>query len=259
MMTKGILVVSFGTSYKETREKTIDVIENEIQAAYPDHKVYRAWTSRMILAKLKKRDGIHYDNVIEAMDRMLSDGIRQVTVQPTHVINGIENDKMKEEVLAYKDRFEKIAFGTPMLTSQDDIDRAAQNIVDEFAPQMEENSTLVLMGHGTPHYANAVYAALNYRFRDIEYPKILMATVEAYPDVDAMLRFVKKEKPDKVYLTPFMIVAGDHANNDMAGEDEDSWASILKREGIEVEPVLKGLGEYRSFRKILIDHVGEAV
>ena len=244
---KAILIVSFGTSYENTRKRTIDAIERDIADAFPACPAYRAWTSKMIIAKLKKRDGIIIHTVKEAMEQMLLDGITDVIIQPTHVINGIENDQMKADALSFRDRFSSIVFGNPLLTTEEDN----QAVVQETA--------LVLMGHGTEHYANSVYAALDYRFKDMGHKNIFLGTVEAYPALDSLLRAADSFQPKKIVLAPFMIVAGDHAQNDLAGEDPDSWMNRLSSEGYEVTPVLKGLGEYPKIRKILVDHVQQAM
>ena len=220
---KAILVVSFGTSYENTRKLTIEAIEHDIADAFPACPTYRAWTSKMIIAKLKKRDGLTIHTVKEALEQMLLDGITDVIVQPTHVINGIENDQMKADALSFRD------------------------------------TALVLMGHGTEHYANTVYAALDYRFKDTGHKNIFLGTVEAYPALDSLLRAADSFHPKKIVLAPFMIVAGDHAQNDLAGADSDSWMNRLSSEGYEVTPVLKGLGEYPQVRQILVEHVQQAM
>lgn len=254
---RGILVVSFGTSYVETRKKTIEQIETDIQSQYPECPVYRAWTSGMIRRKLLARDGLRVMDVREAMEQMASDGIREVVVQPTHVINGIENDRMTEAILSYRDKFEGIVVGTPLLTSHDDNVKVIQALAELFHPSQEE--ALVLMGHGTEHYANSIYAALNYQFRDMGYRNIFMGTVEAYPDFESLQRQVEELHPKRIILTPFMIVAGDHASNDLSGEDADSWKNRFQASGYEVRCVLKGLGEYPQLRQILLDHVADSM
>ena len=254
---KAILVVSFGTSVNETREKTIDCIEADIREANPDASIYRAWTSKMIITKLKKRDGIVVSTVSEAVDQMIADGVQELIVQPTHIINGIENDLMKEDVLAKQDAFEKIAFGDPLLTTTEDNAAVLQAVMSEF-PAVGEDETLVFMGHGTTHYANTVYAALDYTFKDLGYPRSFLGTVEAYPSMESLKKQLRALAPKKVTLAPFMVVAGDHANNDMAGEDEDSWKSQFEAEGYQVSCVLKGLGEYPSVRKIYVAHTEAA-
>ena len=255
---KAILIVSFGTSYENTRKRTIDAIERDIADAFPVCPVYRAWTSKMIIAKLKKRDGIIIHTVKEAMEQMLLDGITDVIVQPTHVINGIENDQMKADALSFRDRFSSIVFGNPLLTTEEDNQAVVQAVAGEFQ-DMDQETALVLMGHGTEHYANSVYAALDYRFKDMGHKNIFLGTVEAYPALDSLLRAADSFQPKKIVLAPFMIVAGDHAQNDLAGEDPDSWMNRFSAEGYEVTPVLKGLGEYPKIRQILVDHVQQAM
>ena len=255
---KAILVVSFGTSYNPTREKTIDVIESKIGDAFSDWKIYRAWTSKMIMAKLLKRDGIKINNVKEAMEQMRDDGITDVVIQPTHVINGIENDLMKEDALSWHDSFHSITFGTPLLTSEQDNCDMIEAIHQEFS-YLKADEALVLMGHGTTHYANAIYAALDYTFKDKGYPNIHLGTVEAYPSMETLLKVIREQNPSKVVLAPFMIVAGDHARNDMASDDPDSWRCQFEAAGFPVECVLKGLGEYPEVQEIFIRHVREAM
>lgn len=256
MAGNAILAVSFGTSHADTREKTIDRIEEDIQKAYPDDKVYRAWTSKMIIKKIWNRDGVKIFNVKEAMEQMKADGIKNVLVQPTHVINGIENDLMQEDVKAYADAFESISFGTPLLTTEEDNIRVVKAVAEDLQPGKE--NALVLMGHGTSHYANSVYAALDYRFKDMGYDNIFLGTVEAYPSLVSLMKQVHAYHPKKVILAPFMIVAGDHAKNDLSSEEEDSWRSQFEKEGFQVECLLKGLGENETIRQIFIDHIEEA-
>ena len=253
---KAILVVSFGTSYAATRKVTIEAIEKDIAEAYPDYKLYRAWTSKMILAKLKKRDNLHINNVKEAMEEMIADGITDVIIQPTHVINGIENELMKEDALSYRESFHSIRFGTPLLTSEEDNQTVIDAIAGEFS-YLKEDEVLVLMGHGTTHYSNAIYAALDYAFKDKGHPNIFLGTVEAYPSMQSLMKMIKAYAPQKVVLAPFMIVAGDHAKNDMAGDDPESWYSQFVQEGFQVETVLKGLGEYKGIRELFVKHVAD--
>ena len=156
------------------------------------------------------------------MEQMLLDGITDVIVQPTHVINGIENDQMKADALSFRDRFSSIVFGDPLLTTEEDNQAVVQAVAGEFQ-DMDQETALVLMGHGTEQYANSVYAALDYRFKDMGHKNIFLGTVEAYPALDSLLRAADSFQPKKIVLAPFMIVAGDHAQNDLAGEDPDSW------------------------------------
>ena len=254
---KAILIVSFGTSYENTRKRTIDAIERDIADAFPACPAYRAWTSKMIIAKLKKRDGIIIHTVKEAMEQMLLDGITDVIVQPTHVINGIENDQMKADALSFRDRFSSIVFGNPLLTTEEDNQAVVQAVAGEFQ-DMDQETALVLMGHGTEHYANSVYAALDYRFKDMGHKNIFLGTVEAYPALDSLLRAADSFQPKKIVLAPFMIVAGDHARNDLAGAEADSWDSILKADGFETEVIMKGLGEIDAIAELFVKHLKKA-
>lgn len=251
---KGILAVSFGTSHADTRKITIDAIEKEMQNAFPDYPLYRAWTSQMIIKKIKTRDHLVIHTVKEALEQMKQDGITDVLVQPTHVINGIENDRMKEDALCFQDSFCSISFGDPLLTSEQDTLAVIDAVANEFS-FLKKEEALVLMGHGTTHFANTVYAALDYTFKDKGYPNIFVGTVEAYPSMETLLKMVASYQPSKIYLSPFMIVAGDHAKNDMAGDDPESWYSQFRSLGYEVEPVIKGLGEYPRIRKLLVEHL----
>ena len=252
--TKAILAVSFGTSHEDTRKVTIDAIEDSMRDAFPDYPVYRAWTSKMIIRKLKNRDNIIVPTVREAMEQMISDGITDVLVQPTHVINGIENDLMKEDALSYRDSFHSISFGDPLLTTEEDSHKVIAAIAEEFS-NITKKQALVFMGHGTTHFANSIYAALDYTFKDKGYHNFFLGTVEAYPSMESLKKMVKAYQPEEVVLAPFMIVAGDHAKNDMAGDDPESWYSQFKDEGYEVKAVLKGLGEYKGIRRLFIDHI----
>ena len=254
---KAILVVSFGTSHPDTRAVTIDAIESDIASAFPEFTIYRAWTSGIIIQKVFRRDNVKIFTVTEAMEQMRADGITDVIIQPTHVINGIENDLMKEHVLAFRKDFHSIRFGTPLLTSETD-NRSVINAVAENFSALSPNDALVLMGHGTTHYANAIYAALDYQFKEMGFPNIFVGTVEAYPDMDTLLRLVNQFQPEQIFLAPFMIVAGDHAVNDMAGT-EDSWKSQFEALGYPVTCILKGLGEYKAIRNLFLSHIQEAL
>lgn len=254
---RGLLAVSFGTSVSRTREKTIDAIERDLQQAFPKYRLYRAWTSKIIVKKLRERDNVRIDTVTEAVKRMLAEGITELLVQPTHVLGGVENDKMTEEVLAFEKYFEKAAFGAPLLASGEDMRRAVRAVMEEYGI-FEKEEALVFMGHGTSHDANAVYAALNDMFKEMGFPNVFMGTVEAHPSLERLLSQVRSYGARRVTLAPFMVVAGDHARNDMSGENKDSWRSRFEEAGFEVNCVLKGLGEYEGIRRMYVEHAGRA-
>ena len=255
-MKNGILAVSFGTSHLDTMEKTICVIEREIAGAFPDRKVYRAFTSGVIIRKLRETKGIEIDTVEEALDKMASDGIRDVLVQPTHIISGIENDRLMEALTGRMDRFERLRTGKPLLDSPDDYRESVRAVME--MTQLAEDEMLILMGHGSGHRANASYLTLEYAFHTEGYPQVIVGTVESEPDLDNVMEKLLLSGKRKAALMPFMLVAGDHAKNDMAGED-DSWKTCLEEAGYEVRVILKGLGESERIRKLFLKHIREAV
>ena len=254
---KAILVVSFGTSYENTRKLTIEAIEHDIADAFPACPTYRAWTSKMIIAKLKKRDGLTIHTVKEALEQMLLDGITDVIVQPTHVINGIENDQMKADALSFRDRFSSIVFGNPLLTTEEDNQAIVRVVADEFR-DMDPDTALVLMGHGTEHFANRAYSQFENMLRDLGHESTYVGTVEGFPSLDYVIRRLKIRDIKKVYVMPLMIVAGDHARNDLAGAEADSWDSILKADGFETEVIMKGLGEIDAIAEMFVKHLKKA-
>lgn len=254
-MKKGILVVSFGTSHLDTMGKTIEVIEKEMEERFQECNVYRAFTSGMIIRKLKRTEGISVDTVPEALSRMASDGIEEVIIQPTHIINGIENDRMMEDLMEHMSLFKRIRVGKPLLSSVDDYKKAIHAVMAET--ELDDGEMLVLMGHGTDHHANSAYPTLEYTFHALGYSQVLVGTVESFPELKNVMAKLKIAEKKKVALMPFMLVAGDHAKNDMAGE-EDSWKSQLEEEGYEVRVIMKGLGEFRGIRQIFMEHIEEA-
>lgn len=256
--TQAILLVSFGTSYLDSKQKTIDKILTKTAAAFPDYAVYQAWTSKMIVNILKNRDNLIIPTIEEAMEQITADGIETLIVQPTHLINGLENDVMIQTVLDHAPDTLKVCFGTPLLSTTEDNKAALQAVMEEFSDIPGEDA-LVFMGHGTTHYVNSVYAALDYMLKDMGYSNIFMGTVEAYPDLNTLIRQVAKTNAKRVHLAPFMLVAGDHANNDMAGNKKDSWKSLFEAAGYAVICHLKGLGEYEGIQNIYLDHLRKAV
>ena len=255
-MKKGILVVSFGTSHLDTMERTIDVIENEIAEKFDGCSVYRAFTSGMIIRKLKRTENMDIDTVSEALKRMAADGMEDVIVQPTHIINGIENDRMMEDLMEHMSLFNRIRVGKPLLSSVDDYKKAIHGVMSEVG--LETGEMLVLMGHGTDHHANSAYPTLEYTFHALGYNQVLVGTVESFPELKNVMAKLEIAEKKKVALMPFMLVAGDHAKNDMAGE-EDSWKSELEDAGYEVRVIMKGLGEFEGIRKIFLEHIEEAM
>lgn len=255
-----ILVVSFGTSYNDSREITIGAIENAIQEAYPEYEVRRAFTSQIIIDKLAERDGLEIDNVTEALDRAVADGIKNLIVQPTHLMDGLEYTDLVDELAEYEEDFEQIVVGDPLLTSEEDYTKVITAITDATAEYDDGQTAIVFMGHGTEAESNHIYADMQEKMTAAGFENYFVGTVEATPSLDDIVAALSaKGNYTKVILEPLMVVAGDHANNDMAGDEEDSWKTALETEGYEVECLIHGLGENEAIQQIYVDHVKAAV
>lgn len=257
---KAILVVSFGTSYADTRELTIEATEAKYAETYPDYEIVRAFTAQIVIDVLKDRDGIEVMNVEEAFKYLKDNKFSDVIVQPTLVMNGAEYDDMVAVVEAEKENFVNISVGAPLLTHVEDYINVVEALRDEVEASVNaEDEAVVFMGHGTHHYANSTYAALEYNFHDAGLNNVFIGTVEGYPIIDDVIERLNENNIKKVTLYPLMLVAGDHASNDMAGDEEDSWKTILKKEGFEVETVLRGLGEDEKIQEIYLEHTEAAM
>ena len=254
-----ILAVSFGTSYNDSRDVTIGAIEQALQEAYPDYQVRRAFTSQIIIDKLKERDNLEIDNVTQAMDRLVADGVKEVIIQPTHVMAGFEYDDVVKEVKGYADKFDKLTISTNLLTTNEDYDTLVEALVAETKEYNQEGTAIVFMGHGTEHESNATYARLQKRFAALGHDNYIVGTVEATPALEDVIQLSKDFGAKKVVLLPLMVVAGDHANNDMAGDEEGSWKTEFEKAGFEVECVLKGMGQYEQVRKMYVAHAAKAM
>ena len=239
---KAILLVHFGTTVKETREKTIDAINKEFKDDFKGFEVREAFTSRMIINILKSR-GLEKDNPMEAMEKLAAEGYTHVLVQMTNIINGIETENLKNEIKKYEDKFEVVRVGTPLLTNPEDY-KAVAKIMKKEVPA-RKNTAVVVVGHGTHHYAGAAYAKMDYVFKAEGYENYFVGTVEGYPSMEDVIKQLKDKKYKKVVLAPFMFVAGDHAMNDIAGD----WKEALEDEGFKVSLAIKGLGEYEGIQK----------
>lgn len=256
---KELLVISFGTSYNDSRCLTIGAIENDIEAAFPEWSVRRGFTSNIIIDHVQRRDGILIDDIKAALQRAADNNVKTLVIQPTHLMSGIEYDEIVETVAEYSDAFEKIVFGEPLLTSDEDFTRVENAIVDWTKPYDDGETAIVFMGHGTEHDANGVYKKMQDMLTADGHTSIFIGTVEAEPTLDDVLAAVKNGSFKRVVLQPLMVVCGDHGNNDMAGDDEDSWKSAFESEGFKVECVLKGLGENEAIRQIYVDHAKAAI
>ena len=255
---KELLVVSFGTSFNDNRRLTIGGIEASIADAIPEYSVRRAFTAQIIIDHVERRDNVHIDNVDEALTRAVNNGVKTLIVQPTHLMHGFEYDELMAALGTYADAFEQVIVGEPLLTSESDFERVADILVDITKEYNDGKTAIVYMGHGTEHESNAVYA----RMQDILNGKAenyYVGTVEAEPSIDDVVAAIKDKGYTRVILRPMMVVAGDHANNDMAGDEEDSWKTILTNEGYTVECILEGLGQVPEIQALYVEHAEAAV
>lgn len=256
---KELLVVSFGTSYNDSRRLTIGAIEKAMQEAFPDWSVRRAFTSQIIIDHVKDRDGEYIDNVTEALERAVNNGVKTLVVQPTHLMNGYEYTDLVNELAEYSDAFDAVAVGEPVLTNEADFEAVKSAIVDAMQDYDDGETAICFMGHGTEAESNEVYDKMQEALAADGMKNYFIGTVEAEPTVTDVLEMVEAGSYKRVILRPLMIVAGDHANNDMAGDEEESWKSIFEKAGYEVECVLEGLGQLEAIRSILVDHASVAV
>ena len=251
----GILLVAFGSS-EASAQISFENIDKKVKASYPDISVRWAYTSHIIRTKLAKQ-GKHLDSPEVALAKMQDEKFTHVAVQSLHTIGGSEYHDLCVTVGAFKmmGGFDKIILGYPLLATQEDMRQAADAILKNIPKERKADEAVVLMGHGTHHPANAFYAALMFQLQ-LRDPNIFIGTVEGYPGVDLIKELLAKKNIKKAYLMPFMSVAGDHAKNDMAGDEDDSWKSVLTKAGIQCVPILKGTAEYDNFVAIWVKHLG---
>ena len=276
-----LLVVSFGTSFNDSRAEDIKGIEDALAEAFPDWSVRRAFTAQIIINHVEARDDEVIDNMQQALDRAVANGVKNLVVQPTHLIHGAEYDEMVEAIDAYKDKFESVAIAEPMLGEvgddatviNDDKAAVAQAITDEAVKEAgydsmeaaaEDGTAFVFMGHGTSHTANVTYDQMQTQMEKLEFTNAFIGTVEGEPEdtaCDEVINKVKDAGFKKVILRPLMVVAGDHANNDMAGDDDDSWKSMFEASGDfdEIDCQIEGLGRIDAVEQLYVAHTKAAM
>ncbi|MGN0343909.1 MAG: sirohydrochlorin cobaltochelatase [Lachnospiraceae bacterium] len=276
-----ILVVSFGTSYNDSRVSDIKGIEDAIAEAYPDWSVRRAFTSQIIINHVQARDGECIDNVDQALERAVNNGVRNLIVQPTHLMHGAEYDELMTVLEAYQDQFESVKVAEPLLGEvgndatviNEDKAKVAEAITaeavkdagyDSLDAAKEDCVAFVFMGHGTSHTAKVSYSQMQTQMGALGYENVFIGTVEGEPEetsCEAVIEEVQKEGYKKVILRPLMVVAGDHANNDMAGEDKDSWLSMFEATGSfeRVDAQISGLGEIDAIQQLYVAHIADVM
>ena len=272
-----ILVVSFGTSFNDSRVADIKGIEDALQEAYPDWSVRRAFTAQIIINHIQAREGACIDNVEQALERATANGVKNLVIQPTHLMHGAEYDEVMETVDAYRDKFETVSVAEPLLgevgndaTVINEDKKAVAEIVtaeavkdagyDNIEAANEDKIAFVFMGHGTHHTAMVTYAQMQTQMNELGYDNVFIGTVEGDEafSADAIIEKVAAAGYTKVVLRPLMVVAGDHANNDMAGTEEDSWYAMFTASGKfeNVDTQIKGLGQIEAIQQIYVDHTG---
>ena len=274
-----LLVVSFGTSFNDSRVKDIKGIEDALQAAYPDWSVRRAFTAQIIINHVQARDGEKIDNMQQAMDRAVENGVKNLVVQPTHLMHGAEYDEMVEAIEKYQDKFEQVAVAEPLLGEvgddaaviNADKEAVAKAVVAEEASEAgfkdaadaaDQGTAFVLMGHGTAHVAKVTYSQMQTQMQNLGYSNVFIGTVEGEPEetsCESVIEAVKAAGYKNVVLRPLMVVAGDHANNDMAGDEEGSWKTTFEEAGYEVTCLVRGLGELEPIQQLFVEHAKAAV
>lgn len=242
-----VLMVHFGTNFDDTRKNTIAAVNDEAKKEFPDMEIREAYTSRIIMRRLKER-GIVKDNPAEALDKLAKEGYTHIIVQPTNVINGVESKTLEQQLEMYKDKFKEIRTGSALLSTPEDY-KAVAEIINKEVGELADDEAVVLVGHGTHDSGNAAYPAMDYTAKSMGY-KFYVGTIEGFPEFDDVVKGLKKDNIKKVILMPFMFVAGDHANNDIAVD----WKEALEKEGFIVEVKLTSLGMMEDIRKMFIDH-----
>ncbi len=255
---QAILVVSFGTSYADTRAKTIDATETRIAEAFPGYDIRRAFTSKMIIKVLRERDNMLVDTPEDALKKLYEEGYSTVIVQSLHIINGSEYHDTVAVCNKYKRGFAHFSVGTALLNATADYKQVAEIFV-KHSPELKDGEALLLMGHGSVHGSNAAYPALDYTFKQMGHSHVHIGTVEGYPELPEVIDLIAPQKYRKIYMMPLMLVAGDHAQNDMAGDEEDSWKTLLENEGYEAVPLLIGMGEMPEIQELFVTHLKQAI
>ena len=258
-----IVVMTFGTTFAENRAKTIDATIEGIKAAHPGVKVVTAYTSHIIIDRVAANEGIKYPTPEEALAQLKAEGYTRVALTTLDIIPGMEYNYKLGVFNSYKQDFKKMTIGTPLMYWQgqeeqaDDVTEVLEAFATQF-PKTKKGEGIVMMAHGTPNIANAYYAVIQEKLQELGYDNVFIETVEGWPSLETIIPKLKAKKIKKVTIMPFMMVAGDHANNDMAGSEEDSHKSILEKEGIKVEAYIHGLGENEAVRNVFVERANAA-
>lgn len=258
-----IVVMSFGTTFKQTRQKTIDATINAIKAAHPNTKVVTAFTSHIIIDRIKAKEGLEIPTPEQALDQLKKDGYTRIALASFDVIPGMEYEYNKAIFNEYKDQFKKMTLGTSLIYWQgqegqtDEVTEALKALSSQF-PKCGKDDAILIMAHGTPHPSNAYYSVMQSRLKEMGMNNVYIYSVEGWPSLQDVIKELKAKNVKTVTLMPMMMVAGDHANNDMAGDEPDSHKSILKKAGFNVNTYIHGIGENKQIRDLFVNRANES-
>ena len=257
---KGILIVSYGSSYKEAREKSIGGIENAIAKAFPEYNVYRAFTSMSIVERIWEKEGYRVDSIEEALERALADGVCKMVIIQTHLVKGIRYDAMERAVASYKERFEELRVAEPVLSIDANSSAFAEGLADIGASYDDGKTAVCFVGHGIDEDTGSAYRILQCHLSDKGHENYYVGTLSMKPTCDDLVKEIqKKREVQRVILVPLMLVAGYHVRKDLIGTSEKSWVNIFKKAGFEVESVKSGLGEEKFVQNIFVDYLKNVI
>lgn len=259
-MKNGILVASFGTTYKEARELSLEAIEDAFSSAFPDFTVYKAYTSNIVKKRIQENEGIFIPGIPQALQDMYKDGIKNVYIQPTHIIPGEEYNKILDTASQCKDKFNILKISEPLLSSPGDFCMAADILGRHYNfSHLTNDSAAVLMGHGSEHAANKCYSQFQDTLKHKGFSNVFVSTVEGTPDFETSLNMLKNYTFKNITLIPFMVTAGEHAHNDMAGTEKDSWKNQLINLGYNINIITKGIGELPEIQNLYLSHLKDTI
>ncbi len=259
-MKNGILTASFGTTYKEARRLSLEAIDQSVLYKFPGFAVYKAYTSSIVKRRIYENEEILIPGISQALNKMFEDGIENAYIMPTHIIPGTEYHKILDTARMYNDKFNILKISEPLLSSASDFSLTADILNRHYNLNgMESNSAVVFMGHGSEHAANKCYSQFQDTLNQKGFFNVFVSTVEGTPDFETSLSILRKQTFKNITLIPFMVTAGDHAHNDMAGSKEDSWKNQLKALGYNIKIITHGLGELKEIQELYLSHLNNVI
>lgn len=259
-MKSGILTASFGTTYKEARKLSLEAIDQAVSYKFPEFGIYKAYTSSIVKKRIYKNEGVFIPGISQALNKMYENGVENAYIMPTHIIPGEEYHKILDTVYMYSNKFNILKTSEPLLSSASDFSLTADilNCHYNFS-SMDSNSAIVLMGHGSGHAANKCYSQFQDTLNQKGFFNVFVSTVEGTPDFETLLNILKKQTFKNITLIPFMVTAGEHVHNDMAGNKKDSWKNQLKAFGYNIKVITHGIGELKEIQELYLSHLNNVI